>query len=145
MCIRDRLILVVFRDHLLTLTYGAFYSDGHILLAILALGAISDVVLGPCGITLIMSGNQITHLRIQLISGLLAISASIVSGLLWGTMGVACVTALAALSQNLATLYFAKRKTGLLCCSYLAPRNIWRVALGIKNLSSNFVTDKKQD
>ena len=131
------LFLVIFGEQLLVLTYGSFYGSGQILLVILVAGTLSDVAFGPAGFTLIMSGNQATHLRIMVITGVCAIILSILGGLLWGTLGVACMVAFSTIAQNFLTLCYAKKKAGIICCTYIKPLELITLFKGIRNLSTN--------
>ena len=111
--------IVLFGDEILVLTYGEFYARGHFLLALLALGALSDVALGPAGSLLTMTNNQGILLKIQTISVVLVLIFLAIAAKAWGLTGVALVAGLSIVIQNSVTLVAAKRATGILCLSLI--------------------------
>lgn len=131
------IFLVFFGEQLLELTYGPYYGAGYLLIIILAIGSLSDVAFGPAGFTLVMTGHQTVHLRIIASTGFLAVVLAIMGGLIWGILGVACMAALSTIIQNLTAMYFAHKKTGVLCCTYLSPGQLLGVFTGIKSLSKS--------
>ena len=133
------LAIILFGDKILVLTYGDFYAKGHFLLSLLALGALSDVVLGPAGFLLTMTNNQGILLKIQTISIVLVLILLVIAAKILGLTGVALVAGLSIVIQNTVTLLVTKKATGILCCMYLAPRKLVSVAIGVKNLSTSMV------
>lgn len=133
------IVIVVFGDEILILTYGEFYTAGHLLLSFLAIGALSNVVLGPVGFLLTMTKNQKVLLKIQTTSLVLLLILSVAAAKVWGTIGVALVVGLLVCIQNIVMLLVARKITGILCCMYIAPKELIRVSLGIKNLTSSLL------
>ena len=121
------------------MTYGEFYTAGHLLLSFLAIGALSNVVLGPVGFLLTMTKNQKVLLKIQTTSLVLLLILSVAAAKVWGTIGVALVVGLLVCIQNIVMLLVARKITGILCCMYIAPKELIRVSLGIKNLTSSLL------
>jgi hypothetical protein len=82
-------------------------------------------------------------LRIILVTGIIAVVLAVIGGLLWGVYGVAVMAAISAIAQNLTTLYFAQKKTSVLCCTYFLPGQLLGVITGITNLSKSLKASDK--
>jgi O-antigen/teichoic acid export membrane protein len=109
-------------DWLLALIYGEFYREAYGLLAVIAVGRLANLLAGPCGLVLLMTGSQWTMLWITAISGLLTVAAMAVVVRPFGAFGVALVAAIAMALQNVAMLIFSRRNAGLWTHAQLNPR-----------------------
>ncbi len=107
------LLFMFFGQPILGLVYGEYYRSAALLLAILSAGKAINVWTGPCEAALNMTGHQRVMMLISICYGALSIVGSIWAVKAYGMVGVATVTALAVVLQNLTTLFFAKRQTGI--------------------------------
>jgi O-antigen/teichoic acid export membrane protein len=114
--IPSTVVMVIFYlagESLLALLYGPFYSDGYRILVILGLGQLFNVICGPCGMVLLMTGYQRTMMIISIITSLLAIVASIYAAIYVGVLGVASVFSGARVVQNALMIHYARKYTGI--------------------------------
>ena len=114
--IPSALVLVVFYlagEPLLELLYGPFYSNGYLVLVVLGAGQLFNVISGPCGMVLLMTGYQRTMMVISVITSALAIVTSIYAAIHVGILGVAAVFSGAMIVQNFLMMYFARKRTGI--------------------------------
>lgn len=93
--------------------YGGFYAAGGTVLAVLSLGKLAAVLAGSCGLVLQMTGHQKAMMWISVLSGLLFVAGALLAVRPFGAMGVAVVAAFCVALQNLLTVLFARRKTGI--------------------------------
>ena len=109
--IPSALVMVVFclaGERLLELLYGPFYSDGYLILVVFGVGQLFNVISGPCGMVLLMTGYQRSMMVISIITSLLAIVASIYAAIHVGVLGVAAVFSGALIVQNILMMHFAR-------------------------------------
>ncbi|MGB5540793.1 MAG: oligosaccharide flippase family protein, partial [Gammaproteobacteria bacterium] len=114
--IPSALVMVVFclaGESLLVLLYGPFYSDGYLILVVLGIGQLFNVISGPCGMVLLMTGHQRSMMVISVLTSLLAIVASIYAVIHVGVLGVAAVFSAALIVQNILMMHFAGKYTGI--------------------------------
>jgi len=114
--IPSALVLVVFclaGERVLELLYGPFYSNGYMILVVLGFGQLINVISGPCGMVLLMTGYQRTMMVISVITSLLAIVASVYAAIHTGVLGVAAVFSCAMIVQNILMMHFARKHTGI--------------------------------
>jgi O-antigen/teichoic acid export membrane protein len=114
--IPSALVMVVFflaGEHLLELLYGSFYSSGYLILLVLGVGQLFNVICGPCGMVLLMTGYQRTMMIISTITSMLAIVASVYAAIHTGVLGVATVFSGALVVQNVLMMHFARKHTGI--------------------------------
>ena len=107
------LLFVLFGPSILEIVYGEFYRSAALLLAILSAGKAINVWTGPCEAALNMTGHQRIMMSISICYGILSVIGSVWAVKLYGMVGVATVTALMVTLQNLTTLLFAKKQTGI--------------------------------
>ncbi|MBA3702745.1 MAG: oligosaccharide flippase family protein [Rubrobacteraceae bacterium] len=95
----------------------ALYRSGWAVLVILSLGKLVAVWSGSCGAVLQFTGHQISMLRVSLLTGLFfVVGALLVVYLLpreYIPEGVAAMTAVTAVVQNVRMVLVARRKTGM--------------------------------
>jgi O-antigen/teichoic acid export membrane protein len=107
------LLFCCFGNSLLELLYGQDYSEGYPILMILAMGQLFNVLSGPCGTALLMTGNQRIMMIISVLVSILAIAVSILAAIHLGAVAVAMVFAAAVIIQNILMIYFVRKKTGV--------------------------------
>lgn len=107
------LICLFFGASVLEFVYGPFYREGTIILILLALGRLGNVLVGSCGLTLIMTGHQATLMGITLVSGAIAVGGAFLLVGPYGAVGVSGIVSLTMLLRNIFMLYFARKKSGV--------------------------------
>jgi O-antigen/teichoic acid export membrane protein len=95
------------------IVYGTYYGAGAAVLGVLALGHLVNVWSGPCGIALMMTGNQSVMMLITLAGGTLTIAGAVVLGRVFGVLGVAWAVAGGTALYNLTLWRTAGRRTGI--------------------------------
>ncbi|MCB1745519.1 MAG: polysaccharide biosynthesis C-terminal domain-containing protein, partial [Gammaproteobacteria bacterium] len=93
--------------------YGDFYRQGALVLALLSLGQTVNVWTGPCDPVLRMTNRQKTIMWISILAGFFNVAGSLLVVEKYGITGVAFITALALIFQNLAALLYTKKKVGI--------------------------------
>lgn len=106
-------VLFVFGSNILSLVYGAAYRDGGKLVALLSLGQLVNVWAGSSGITLMMTGHQITMMKITVLNGLFTFGLAAILATLYGGMGVAFAASMGTIIQKIVMLVVVKTKTGM--------------------------------
>lgn len=105
--------LVLFGRPLLELVYGPSYGAGATALLWLAAGQLVNVMTGPCGIALVLTGHQQASLTVAVVTGLIAVPLSIFLSARYGASGAAAGGAIGMGLQNAALAILAKRKLGV--------------------------------
>lgn len=98
---------------LIALIYGPAYTAAAPLLAILALGQLTNVATGLCGQTLTLTGHGSLVLRVTLAVSLASLGLMLVLTSLWGPLAVALATAFAVALRTSLLLIGAKRLVGV--------------------------------
>ena len=114
--IPSAVVMIVFYlagGRLLELLYGPFYSNGYMILVVLGIGQLFNVISGPCGMVLLMTGHQRTMMVISLVTSVPAIVASVYAAIHTGVLGVAAVFSGALIIQNVLMMHFARKYTGI--------------------------------
>lgn len=92
--------------------FGAEYQAAAAMLLVLMLGQVINVVTGPVGYVLSMSGNE----RDMRLAVLAACATLVVGGLIlgsvWGVEGVAVAVAASIATQNILATFFVRRRLG---------------------------------
>jgi len=107
------LSFIFFGKFLLGFIFGNFYREGASVLAILSMGQFVNVWAGSCGLTLVMTGHQLTLMLISAVCGFIAVVGAICLVNTYGSEGVAGATAFAMILQNILMLFFTKHKIGI--------------------------------
>ncbi len=103
--------ILIFPDWFL-LFFGAEFSDAVFVLMILTIGQLVNVVCGPTGYILIMTGHDIIMKNILLCSAIVNIILSVILVNLMGIEGVAISTAISIAIWNVAALVYVRKKLG---------------------------------
>lgn len=106
-------ILVFFGESILGVVYGDYYRTGGVVLSLLALGQLANGWAGSCGLTLMMSGHQVTMMIITVISGIITAGSAILLVKEHGMIGVAIGASCGLIIQNLMMWLAARIKTGV--------------------------------
>ena len=108
------LLLALFSDTILELIYGEFFNVSVPFLIILGLGRLINVVCGPCGLVLLMTGNQVTMMYLNIFTGILTLITVYIFAQNFGLIGIAIASSLCMLVQNIFMVYFAYKKANIL-------------------------------
>lgn len=98
---------------MLTLIFGNYYAGGALVLALLSIGQLSNVWVGSCPHTLMMTGHQVTAMVIAVSSGTLTIVAGLWAVGHYGVLGVAAAVAVGTAIRSVSMLLAARYKTGI--------------------------------
>jgi O-antigen/teichoic acid export membrane protein len=115
-------------DEILGVVYGPFYRESALVLLVLAAGLTVNVALGPCGLTLMMTGYQRAMMVISIFSAVATVSAAIVLANTFGAIGVAGAAAGGQILQSILEWVSAKRLVGVWthAAPSIAPvRQLW--------------------
>lgn len=82
-------ILAAAGSLILTMLYGAVYASGASVILVLSLGKLVYVWAGPSGLTLLMSGNQLTMFMVSLGTAVVTVILGVWWGHLHGGLGMA--------------------------------------------------------
>jgi len=103
------LLLIIFSSRLILGVFGSEFVVGGSALVILCLGQFVNVVTGPVGYLLMMSGNERVRRNVVLASAVVSAVLNIVLVRRYGIVGAAVATAVGWAIQNIATAYYAFR------------------------------------
>lgn len=98
---------------ILSLVFGAFYADAHVMLAFLGLGVLVNGWAGFCGPALMMTGKQVALMKISLFTGLPTLGAAFFCGHRFGAEGVAAAMAAGIAGQHVLMVLTARRLLGV--------------------------------
>jgi O-antigen/teichoic acid export membrane protein len=117
-------VFTLFGQQILRVVYGDYYAGGATVLALICVGQLVNVWAGSCGQTLMMTGHQTTMMVITVLcSGLtLAFRLAVVEP--YGIVGVAAVTTVGLVLQNLLMLISVKRQVGIWTYSDFSIKSI---------------------
>jgi O-antigen/teichoic acid export membrane protein len=104
-------VMLIFPSLLMSL-FGKEFSDGAVLLQILAIGQFINAVTGSVGFLLMMSGHERDMRNVTLVSGITAMCLTWILTVQFGIVGAAIGTAIAVATQNLLAVYFVKKRLG---------------------------------
>lgn len=107
------LVFYFYGEALLDMVFGSWYRDAYPVLMILGTGQLFNVMAGPCGMTLLMTGYQQVMMNISIITSIGAIVASICAAMYWGMLGVAVVFSVSLIIQNLLMNHYLVKHTGI--------------------------------
>lgn len=113
------IILMIFPKEVLGL-FGDEYRSADSILRILAVGNFINVITGSVGNLLIMTGYEKDMKNIVLLSGPLAVLASLVLTPVYGLIGAAIATGLALSCQNILAFYMVKKRLGINTLAFLS-------------------------
>ena len=103
----------LFGEQILTLVFTREYVGAATILLILAVGRSASTLFGSPAMLLSMTNHQDAVFRLLVVSAVLTTVAYVWAADLYGLQGVAAVTAISVLLQNIALSLFAKRKLSI--------------------------------
>lgn len=106
-------VCIVFASPILGLVYGDYYREGATAMALLSIGALTTVWAGSGGFALMMTGHQKTYMKITVASGVVMLTAMLLSVRPYGITGVAMSYLAGWVLQNGLTVLMARQKTGM--------------------------------
>jgi O-antigen/teichoic acid export membrane protein len=92
--------------------FGDDFLSAAPLLQILVLGQLINVVTGSVGYLLTMSGHERDMRNITLVAGIIAVTLTLTLTKAYGVKGCAIATAVSLAFQNLAAVYYVKKRLG---------------------------------
>ena len=98
---------------LLSSLFGAFYAEAWGLLAIISIGQIVNVGVGPCSVVLMMCGHERVNMIISVAGAVLVLGIGAWMGTVFGAAGVATGAATGVALKNVSTLFLARALTGV--------------------------------
>ena len=107
------LLVGLFGDVALGFIYGEVYQAGAPALLVLSIGHVVNVMAGPCGVVLVMTGHQRTNMKITLFAGACAIPLALLLAPVYGALGAAIASALGMALQNSLAAYYAYKLVGV--------------------------------
>lgn len=119
------LIYVLFSAWVLQLIYGEFYRQAALVLIVIAFGRLVNVLAGPCGMVLMMTGFHRIIMWVNIVAGLVTVSSMVLVVGNYGLPGVAAVAAIMMIVQNATMLWLARRKSGVWTHARLDPKALF--------------------
>lgn len=116
------LFILVFEGAWVMRLFGSEFSRGGNTLAILALGQAVNTLTGSVGYLLMMTGHEKDVRNSALFGGVLVIGLSIVLIPSMGIIGAAIASAFAICGSNIVSVYFVKRRLGVMAVPFLRSR-----------------------
>jgi O-antigen/teichoic acid export membrane protein len=107
------LLFIVFPERILSL-FGPQFEAGASVLIILAIGQFVNAATGPVGYLLNMSGFHRIEGRVAVAGAVMTVGLCFALIPVWGVLGAAAANAIATAVSNLARVYFAKSRLGIL-------------------------------
>ena len=104
---------ILFGDALLSTIFGPFYNQAENVLIILSISQLASVVAGSCGLTLMMTGNQVAMMVIAVASIAIQTALGILLVSQFGIEGVGLAVGVVIILQNLIMLFYTKSRTGI--------------------------------
>jgi O-antigen/teichoic acid export membrane protein len=129
-------IFLVFGGPAMRITFGPGYETGATVLGILAIGRMVAVWSGASGVTLLMTGHQKPMMTVTLCTGAFAVAGEILVAPHLGAIGVAWVTVIAAITQNILQLALVKHYVHVWSQMQFSPRALRRFFVRRKPQSS---------
>jgi len=106
-------ICLFFGKPVLRLTFGPAFEGGVLMLSILIIGQAVNAGVGSPGVLLKMTGFHTLLTNITMAIAVVNLLGNLMVVGRFGAEGIALVTALSVIGQNLTMLYFARRKVGI--------------------------------
>ncbi|MEZ8452310.1 flippase [Vibrio splendidus] len=106
-------ILIFFGDLIIGVIFGSGYLQSYEIMVILCFGQLFNVLLGPVGSVLYMTGNERAALRILFCSLTLNIVLVSIFSIQFGAVGAAVGTSISMVFSNIAMAYVVYKQTNL--------------------------------
>ncbi|WP_334050102.1 MATE family efflux transporter [Alteromonas gracilis] len=111
------ILITLWADSIMTL-FGKQYSEASELLKIFCFAQLINVMTGPVGFILGMSGNERTLRNVVIIANIINIVVGVLFIPTFGVYGAALATATGMIFQNIMLVYFVYRKFSFLCLPF---------------------------
>lgn len=98
--------ILLFSKEIITLLFGFEYSEGYLVLVIIAVGLSMSIVAGMSGVILVAGGHTKLHLACEVITAITNVSLNVVLIPVYGIVGAAIGTGVSYFARNLASLAF---------------------------------------
>lgn len=118
------LVFMLFGKEILGVFFGSYYSKAEPILVVLSIGQVINLLVGPSGLILTLTGNERTMLRISLFTSCITITGACIAAKFAGPVQVAIVMVAGLALQNAIMLYTTKKKLGIMI--YFNPLLIWK-------------------
>jgi O-antigen/teichoic acid export membrane protein len=118
------LALLALGEVILSAVYGPFYRQADAVTIVLGAGYLVNVLAGPCGVTLMMTGHQRAMMTITIASGVLSVAGALVLVQPLGMIGVAISTSVGLVVQNVLMVRAVRRRVGIWTFADLSRRAI---------------------
>jgi len=127
------ILLSVYGDSVLQIIYGDRYTQGIIVLAILAVGRCVAVACGAPSITLSMTAYQHTVMRMMMMTSTVTLLAYFLVAPESGSTGVAVVNGLSIALQNIVMVYIVRKKLSIVTFPGISSNSWLRFKHEVKN------------
>lgn len=107
------LVLALAGRQILNALFGPFYGSASAILAVLAVGSAVNVLSGPNGLVLIMTGHERATAAVQAVFAVLMTGVMVLVTPIWGAFGLAVVVSTGLVARNLALLAIVRRLVGV--------------------------------
>ena len=107
------LAFALFGPTILGLVYGEYYRDASAVLLILSAGRVANVVTGPCGLVLLMTGYHRLMMWVNIAAAAIMILLMALVAKPYGIVGVAIVAAAVMWAHNIVMLVTVRARTGI--------------------------------
>lgn len=106
-------LLILFGDYAMSFVFGDFYSKSHNIVVVMSIGYIVNVITGPCGALLIMSGNEKVAMHINVFMLLVSIILAFFFMKYFDGLGVAAGFSVGMIIGNITLLTISKKRLGI--------------------------------
>ena len=104
---------MLFGEDILGFLFGDYYRQGITVLVFLSIGRLANVWAGSCGLSLMLTGHQKSMMIITIFSATVLVTSALLVADTYGAKGVAAVSCLSMILQNLLMLAFSRIHTGI--------------------------------
>jgi O-antigen/teichoic acid export membrane protein len=118
------LALIALGHVILSAVYGPFYGQADGVAIVLGAGYLANVLAGPCGVTLMMTGHQKAMMTITIATGVLSVAGALALVQPLGMIGVAISTSLGLVVQNVLMLRAVRQRVEIWTFADLSRRGI---------------------
>jgi len=113
LCGAGLVVVIVAGGPILGLVFGDFYRQGAAVLVALAVGAFLNSAAGPCGLALVLTGQQVATMVVTVAVTVVTTVAVAWTASVYGALGVAVAMTIGVGVQNLAMLLLVKQRLGI--------------------------------
>lgn len=117
------LVLLVFPEHIMSFAFGTSYGPASHILQILLLSQLAGSLSGSCGYLLMMTGHQKTLMNITVVAAISSVTIGLGLVKPFGVTGIAWVTTITLIIQQITTVVCAHKMTGVWSCFSLKHAN----------------------